>query len=88
MSPDPAKLLTKLLLQRLAAKPEPLLDVMRRQPRLLPLNCDITLEAMKQLGLPLTRQQYLKSAGLVEPLGAEEESLIPRQFQLNPPEIM
>lgn len=61
------------------------LQLLPMQP--IPPGSDVVLEAMKQRQLPLTRAQYLMTAGLVEPLGAEVESMLPREFRLNPGEL-
>ena len=48
---------------------------------------DYVLDYMKKNGLPLTRQKYLEMAFLgsrneeVDPLDAEEESMLPPEFQ-------
>jgi len=50
---------------------------------------DIVVATLTQLGLPLTRENYLRFAyfGTVpEELSAKEELMLPRQFQLDPPE--
>ena len=38
---------------------------------------------MKELGVPLTRKNYLDFCGVDEPLSAEEESLLPFYAQLD-----
>jgi len=60
---------------------------LQRSPIKIQPGSDIVLEAMKQRGLPLTREQYLQTAGLEEPLGGEVESMLPREFQRNPGEL-
>jgi hypothetical protein len=56
-------------------------------PIKIPPGSDIVLETMKQRGTPLSRENYLMTAGLEEPVSAEEEAEIPRQFQRNPGEL-
>lgn len=45
---------------------------------------DPVLETMKLRGIPLTRERYLITAGLEEPLSAELEADLPREFRLHP----
>ena len=53
---------------------------------------DYVLDYMKKNGLPLTRQKYLEMAFLGsrneenDPLDAEEESMLPLEFQKKPQE--
>jgi hypothetical protein len=54
---------------------------------------DHVLDYMKKHGLPLTRAKYLEMAFLgrneeLDPLDAEEESMLPREFQKHPPEYV
>jgi hypothetical protein len=50
---------------------------------------DCVSEHLKRKGIPLTRENYLFFAYLGDPpeeLGVEEESMLPEEIQLNPPE--
>lgn len=47
-----------------------------------PLGRDILLDYMREHQLPLTRKNYLDLAGLKEPLEAELEGELPKEFQL------
>ena len=43
---------------------------------------DPILDYMMEKKIPLTREDYLYSNGLTEPLGAEHEAMLPPPFQL------
>jgi hypothetical protein len=50
---------------------------------------DIVIAKMEQLGVPMTRENFLTFSffgEIPEEIDAETEASLPRQFQLNPPE--